>query len=219
MGKFNSLKTFLICITDLKTYQAGAFIIDEEGSTIDSGQRMKVLGLNFTYRPDMTSQTEAICQKFRSRIWYLCHLHHNGFSQEELLRVYKTTILPCHDYCSNIFHSSLTMSQTIVLERLQAKALKVIYGYDPSYRELMERANLTTLRASRDERELMFAQKYANSVTFAKWFPRKLACSTMGDRTPYQEPFARCYNSPIFSMRRMFNRSERGLKCGAREGV
>ena len=71
---------------------------------------------------------------------------------------------------------------------------------------------LTTLRARRGERELMFAQKYANSVTFAKWFPRKLACSTMGDRTPYQEPFARCYNSPIFSMRRMLRARTHGQK-------
>ena len=219
--KVNSLKTLLLCISDSRTYEAGAFIVDADGNTIDSGKKMKVLGVHFSSKPDMSAQVDAICQKFRSRVWYLRHLHHNGFSQEDLLRVYKSTILPCHDYCSNVFHSSLTLSQTITLERLQAKALKSIYGYDPSYRELMEKANLTTLRARREDREIKFAQKSAASTRFSKWFPLRPETSARVGNV-YLEKFARCcrcYNSPLFNMRRRLNRQARSQSGGAREGV
>ena len=117
-----------------------------------------------------------------------------------------------------MFHSSLTLSQSFQIERLQAKALKAIYVYEPSYKDLMVRADLTTLRARRDERELRFARKWADSECFSKWFPRKQAGITSGTG-PYVEEFARCcryYNSPIFSMRRKLNREVRS--SGAREG-
>lgn len=216
--KVNSLKTLLMCISDSRTYEAGAFIVDNDGHVIESGKAMKILGIHFTSRPDMSAQVDSICQKFRSRVWYLRHLHHNGFSEEELLRVYKSTILPCHDYCSSVFHSSLTLSQSIRLERLQAKALKAIYGYEPSYRELMVKADLTTLRARREERELKFARKCASSARFAKWFPLGAQGRTRGPPT-YVEQFARCcrcYNSPIYNMRRRLNKEIRD--SGAREG-
>ena len=217
--KVNALKTLLLCISDSRTYEAGSFIVDNDGTVIESSKAMKILGLHFTSRPDVSAQVDAICSKFRSRIWYLRHLHHNGFSESELLRVYKTTIRPCHDYCSTVFHSSLALNQSIKLERLQAKALKAIYGFEPSYRELMIKADITTLRARRDDRELKFARNCADSVTFSKWFPKKPPGITRGTG-PYLEEFARCcryYNSPVFSMRRRLNKETRS--SGAREGV
>ena len=166
----------------------------------------------------MRAQVDSICQKFRSRVWYLRHLHHNGFNEKELLRVYKLTIPPCHDYCSSVFHSSLTLSQSIRLERLQAKALKAIYGYKPSYQELMIRADLTTLRARREDRELNFARKCASLARFVKWFPLGAPGNTRGPPT-YVEQFARCcrcYNCPIYNMSRRLNKEIRDSE--AREG-
>ena len=223
--RVNTDKTMVLCISDSRTYKAKAFIEDAEGVEIDSVEKLKVLGLHFSSRPDMADQVEAICRKFRSRVWTLRHLHHRGFSQADLLKVYKSTILPCHDYCSNVFHSSLTLSQTITLERLQAKALKAIYGYDPSYKELMEKAGLTTLRARRESRELSFARKCAASVRFAGWFPTRMVVRDTREGLTYEEKFARthrCYNSPIFSMRRRLNAGmveERAREGRAAEGL
>ena len=217
--RVNSDKTMLLCISDSRTYKASAFIESADGVTISSRDNLKILGVHFSNKPDMSAQVEAVCRKFRARVWTLRHLHHRGFSEEDLLRVYKSTILPCHDYCSNVFHSSLTLSQTIVLERLQAKALKAIYGYDPSYRELMERSGLTTLRARREARELAFARKCAASERYAGWFPVRQIARQTRVRTVYEESYARtnrCYNSPVFSMRRRLNESM--VEEGAREG-
>ena len=99
----------------------------------------------------------------------------------------------------------------IVLERLQAKALKAIYGFEPSYRERIEKSGLTTLRARREARELAFARKCAESSRFRHWFPRRPARNT---RSPelFLEEFDRCcrfYDSPIYSMRRRLNKEIR----------
>ena len=219
--KVNADKTMVLCISDSRTYKAAAYIEDADGVRIDSVDALKILGLNFSRNPDMKAQVDAICWKFRARIWTLRHLHHRGFSQGDLLRVYKSTILPCHDYCSNVFHSSLTLSQTIILERLQSKALKAIYGYNPSYRELMEMSGLTTLRARREQRELAFARKCASSERFGRWFPPNEVARDTREKLPYEEKFARthrCYNSPVFSMRRRLNREGGMVEERAREG-
>ena len=217
--KVNADKTMVLCISDSKTYKASAYIETPDGETISSVDSLKILGVHFSNKPDMAAQVESVCRKFRARIWSLRHLHHRGFSEADLVKVYKSTILPCHDYCSSVYHSSLTLSQTIVLERLQAKALKAIYGFDPSYRELMEKAGLTTLRARREAREASFARKCASSLRFSHWFPIKQSVRDTRGSMMYEEKFARthrCYNSPIYSMRRKLNRNT--VEEGAREG-
>ena len=224
--KVNTDKTMVLCVSDSRTYQAKAFIEDTDGKLVESVDHLKILGIHFSDRPYMAAQVEAICQKYRSRIWTLRHLHHRGFSEEDLLRVYKSTILPCHDYCSNVFHSSLTLSQTVILKRLQSKALKAIYGYEPSYRELIEKCGLTTLRARRERRELIFAPKYSTSQRFGAWFPHKNIARETRDQARFEEKFARthrCYNSPLFSMRRRLNQGgmveEEAREGGAAEGL
>ena len=217
--KVNTEKTMVLCVSDSKTYKASAYIEDAHGTIVESVDKLKILGVHFSSKPDMSAQVESICRKFRARIWTLRHLHHRGFTQDELLRVYKSTILPCHDYCSNVFHSSLTLSQTVVLERLQAKALKAIYGYEPSYRELVEKSGLTTLRARREHRELVFARKCSVSDRFSGWFPAKNIARQTRESVRFEEKFARthrCYNSPMFSMRRRLNGDT--MEGGAREG-
>ena len=60
--KVNATKTGLLCISDSRTYEAAAFIKDING--VESGVRMKVLGVHFTNRPNMSAQVEDICRKF-----------------------------------------------------------------------------------------------------------------------------------------------------------
>ena len=219
--KVNAAKTKLLCVSDSKTYEAAAYIDDGRGNIIESVKSLKILGMHFSSRPDVLAQVDSICTKFRSRIWLLRHLHHNGFTEDELLKIYKSIILPCHDYCSSVYHSSLTLSQTIILERLQAKALKAIYGFEPSYRELVEKSGLITLRARREERELAFARKCVGSERFGRWFPANDPLHVTRGTATYKESLARCsrcYNSPLYSMRRRLNKESDMSGLEAREG-
>ena len=169
---------------------------------------MKILGAYFSSEPGMAAQVAEIRRKFTSRIWALRHLGRLGMSKPDLLRVYKSTILPMHDYCSTVFCSSLTLTQSGQLERLQAMALKAIYGFDHSYRSLLSLSGLASLKARTDERGDRFAKKCAPNPRYATWFPLHQAARVTQNPLQYVETrarTARLYSSPIFHLRRRLN--------------
>ena len=207
--KVNTSKTFCLLISEIKSYNPAAYFTDSEGTRIDSGNYMTILGFDFSSDPDMSAQVKKIKRSFVSRVWILRHLGHSGFGKKDLLRVYKSVLLPVHDYCSCVFNSSLTQSQANVLKRLQAQALKTIYGYEHSYRALLELTGLETMQARRNRRSDKFVEKCLASPKYRDWFPLNEApIRGVRQRKQYQEHFARTkrlYNSPIYAMRRRLN--------------
>ena len=157
--KINTSKTKALLISELKSYAPTAHFFDQDGNTVRSGETMKVLGVNFSSDPGMAAQVADIRRKFTSRIWALRHLGRLGMSKPDLLSVYKSTILPTHDYCSTVFNSSLTLTQSGQLERLQAMALNAIYGFDHSYHSLLSISGLSSLKARCDEHGDRFAAR------------------------------------------------------------
>ena len=152
------------------------------------------------------------CKRFRRQYWTLFHLRRAGFSSEELAKVYRTVMLPVADYCQVVYHSMITDEQDQLIERLQSKALKCIYGPYLSYAEMREKAGVTTLRQRRIAACDKFAEKAAASSRFSGWFPLKQAGRAAGrTREKYKEEYARCNrlkNTPIFYMRRRLNGKE-----------
>ena len=67
--RVNTNNTFMLCISDPQTNDAAAFLEDGEGSRIELGDSMKILGINFSISPNVSAQVEAIFRKFRSRVW------------------------------------------------------------------------------------------------------------------------------------------------------
>ena len=206
--KVNGAKTKSLLISELKNYIPKAFIVDNLGEVITSGNEMKILGFNFSSDPDMSAQVRAIKAKFRSRTWILRHLQHRGFSSSDLVRVYRSVILPVHDYCSCVYNSSLTLTQASALERLQAQALKSIFGYEHSYSSLLEKTGLKKLQQRCDDRCEKFARKCLATDRFKPWFPINHIARPTRNHLPYKEEFARTkrlYNSPLYHMRRVLN--------------
>ena len=204
----NASKTQSMLISEVKSYIPRVFFHDADGVEIRSGNDMKVLGFHLSSAPDMTAQVKDIQRKYRSRIWILRHLAHCGLAPPDLLKVYKSVILPCHDYCSVVYHSSLTLAQSDQLERLQAQALKSIYGYELSYRALLQITGLKTLKGRREARCEKFAVKAAANPRYAAWFPRQIPGRVLRERPPYQQLQAkttRLFNSPLFDLRRRLN--------------
>lgn len=129
----NTRKTESLYIWDLKSYLPAAYFHDANGTKIVAGTTMNILGFHLSASPDMSAQVESIKRKFMVRIWILRHLYVAGFSQEDLLHICMTVILPVHNYCSAVYRLSLKKIQTSALERLQAQALKAIFGYEHPY--------------------------------------------------------------------------------------
>ena len=181
---------------------------------------MKVLGFTFGSRPTCAAHVETIRRSVRGRYWLLIHLRQHGFSEEELLRVYTVVIRPVAEYCAVVFHSMLTDREDEQLERLQATALRYVYGWGLSYAKMREMAgDLQTLRARRIELCDKFASKCLSSERFGHWFSEHVPGRAGTRQTiKYREHFARCErlrNSPLFYMRRRLNGKE-GKSYGKR---
>ena len=209
--KINCGKTQALLISELKSYLPKAYFRDHQGGEVRAGDNMKILGVHFSLEPGMTAQVADIKRKFTARIWALRHLGRLGMAQKDLLAVYKSTILPMHDYCSTVYNSTLTLTQSGQLERLQAMALKAIYGYDHSYRSLLSLSGLSPLKVRRDERGDRFALKCLQNPRFSHWFPRHAPTRVTRNPLRYEETRARTqrlYNSPLYHLRRRLNGKE-----------
>ena len=204
----NESKTNLLCISDAMNYVPATYILDSENNRIDSTDSVKILGFHFSSRPTVNLHVDMVIKKFKQRYWVLNHLRKIGFTLEELVKVYCSSILPIADYCCPAYHSMLTDLQDQLLERVQVGALRAIYGYGPTATELRATAGVTTLRERRIALTDKFAYKCLSSDRFKHWFPLTEGRRTGRNKEPYKEFFAkndRLLNSPLFYMRRRLN--------------
>jgi hypothetical protein len=112
------------------------------------------------------------------------------------------------EYCSVVYGPLLTAAQSERIERLQSQSLKIIYGFDLSYRKLLEKTGLETLESRREKASLKFAEKCL-AGKFSHWFPPNETARITRGTKPYKEEFARCERlrkTPIYSMRRALNK-------------
>ena len=95
-----------------------------------------------------------------------------GVSLEDLIDIYKLYIRSIAEYCSVVFHSSITQEESKKIERIQKICLKVILGdMYISYEAALEMCGLTTLRERRETRCLDFALKCVKHTKNKRLFP------------------------------------------------
>ena len=164
----------------------------------------------------------CIRDSFRARYWVLIHLRNAGFNQEELSKVYRVIIRPVHDYLCVVYHSMMSDKQDEEVERLQAHALRYIYGWRVPYARMRDLAGVGTLRQRRIQMVDDFAARCVDSARFGHWFPRKLGVRSSSRAAAgiekYKESFARCdrlKNSSLYYMRRRLN-GKAGKTFGSR---
>ena len=218
--KINAEKTKIMVVSDAISYTPRAHFYDSDGDRLQNkagDDSFKCLGFHISSKPSMWTHVEAMRRRFRQRYWVLRHLKALGFTQEQLIKVYKTVILPIADYCCVVYHSQLTDEQDEVIERLQSHALKCVFGPGLSASAMRRLADLTTLRERRIAHVDKFAEKAAASERFGHWFPTRSGRATRGG-DQYLESYARCdrlYYSPVFYMRRRLN-GKPGKEYGVR---
>ena len=207
----NSKKTGLLCISDALSYKPYTYIEDEDGNKIECVEELKILGFTFSAKPTVDAHVRGVVKRMRQRTWALRHLAKFGFTKEDLVKVYQSTILPIADYCSPAYHSLLTDGHDQQLEGAQTEALRAIFGYGQSARKLRQEAGIDTLRARRIEATDKFARKCLSNPRFCGWFPKRTGRSSARHAEEYHESYAKCErlrNSPIFYMRRRLNNKE-----------
>ena len=125
--------------------------------------------------------------------------------------MYQSVIRSVLEYSSVVFHSQLTKYLSNLIESVQKKVLRTIYGYDLDYQSLLEKSGLNTLHNRREEALTKFALKTLKNPKYSnRWFPTRNIQRVNRETKPYLEEHAagsRLYNSPIFEMRRRLNNS------------
>ena len=79
------------------------------GKNIISEHSMKILGFHFSSKPNVEKHVEEISRKFRKRLWLLRNMKNVIKEKKELVDIYTCFLRPILDYCSNVYHSMLTI--------------------------------------------------------------------------------------------------------------
>ena len=117
------------------------------------------------------SHVQSIEKTHRTKIWILRQLKQAGWDSESITKIYTTSIRSCIEYASNIYYSFLNTGQAQRLENLQKRCLRIIYGWEKTYEDLLNISGLATLRERRDVRMNKFVMKAeANEKLRRAWF-------------------------------------------------
>ena len=136
-----------------------------------------------------------------------------GASAEQLLDVYIKQVRSLLEVAVPVWHSSLTLSDKLDIERVQKASLQIILGQEYiSYNSACEDTNLLTLEARREKLCRKFANKSAKNLKHKQWFKT----NTKVSRTRFKQPAfcpvvartKRFQNSPISYLTDILNQAK-----------
>ena len=144
--------------------------------------------------------------KAYTRIQMLTKLKYAGIKREDLIDIYKLFIHSVAEYCSVVFHTSLTKLQIKKLETIQSTCLKIILGEDyESYENALKITSLKSLFDRRCERMSKFAIRCVKDKFNSQIFPLN---ENEKNREVFKVNFARTkkyYNSAVPQCQRILN--------------
>ena len=142
------------------------------GKTIDRIEETKLVGVWVTTWLDWEKNTREMCRRAYARMTMLTKLKYVGVPVQDLIDIYVLFIRCILEYCSVVWHSSLTVKQANDIERVQKLALKIIFGekYE-SYEKALQLAGLESLSCRRDSKCLQFALKCLLHPVHCEMFP------------------------------------------------
>ena len=127
--QINDRKIQLLCISP-SVNRCKSYIVTGGGTRIDSSHTLKLLRFIFSESPSTGAQVKSMISKFRTRLWSLRYLKRSGKGEKDLCRAFTTYLRPVLEYSSVAIHSMLTQEQSDLIDRQQARALKIVYGFD-----------------------------------------------------------------------------------------
>ena len=133
---------------------------------------IKLLGLWLDEDLTWETNTKQICIKAYTRMQMLTKLKYAGIKRDDLLDIYKLFIRSTAEYCSVVFHTSLTKKQSKKLEAIQSTSLKIILGNSYiDYKSALEICSLKTLSERRNDRMIKFAVRCVQDKFNKQIFP------------------------------------------------
>lgn len=134
-------------------------LINSNSESIERVTVFKLLGLTVDNNLKWNSHVNSICAKASSRLYFLKQLKRSSVSLDDLLYFYCTVVRPILEYACPVWHSSLTKELSDCIERIQKRAIYVIFGTG-NYNEIIKKHHIDNLH---DRRE-MLSKKFFNSI-------------------------------------------------------
>ena len=179
---------------------------------VESSETLKVLGFTFSNKPTVEAQINTLIRKANKRFFVLLRHKRAGIPKPKLKDLYTSVQRSVLEYSSVVFHSQFNKHQTNLLQKVQKKTLRAIYGYELTYQQLLEKSQLPSLEERRTEALAKFAKKTSENPKYANtWFPQRNIRQHTRANNPFTEEIAtgcRLYKSPVFAMRRLLNEGE-----------
>ena len=219
----NKSKTNYLIFSRAREDFASRLTVDS--THIDRKTETKLLGVWLEESGKWEKNTKEILKRAYSRVSMLTKLKYAGVRTEDLLHNYKQFVRVMLEYCSVVWHSSLTDQQSRSLERCQSVCLSVILGDNfISYEAALEMTGLEKLFDRRQSRCLSYGLKSVKHPENKRFFPENPNLNLTleaREREPYIVNFARTklyQQSAIPYIQRLLNKNAMQEKQREEEG-
>ena len=128
-------------------------------SQIERADKLSILGLTITRDLKWNDHVEKIVNKASQRIYLLKQLKRFGLDAGDLKCFYVASIRSILEYSCQVFHYGLPQYLSDVIERIQKRALRIIYP-QLSYQDALDMLELKTLSTRRGD----LCKKLFNSI-------------------------------------------------------
>ena len=140
--------------------------------TLDRTEEVKLVGLWITTYLDWQKNTHEICRKAYARMTMITKLKYVGIPLEDLIDIYILYVRSALEYCSVVWHSTLTKEQSTDIENVQKLCMKIILGREyTSYDDSLIKCGLEKLSTRRESRCLKFGLKSLLHPVHSQLFP------------------------------------------------
>ena len=133
---------------DFKKHRSVFPPIQVNGKPLELVEEAKLLGLTITSTLKWNKHVNNIISKSSKRIYLLVQLKRAKVPNKEIVNFYTICIRPILEYASTVFHYSLPKYLSDELERVQKRALRIVYP-SKHYNEALSESGLATLYARR----------------------------------------------------------------------
>ena len=207
--KINYKKTKLMLFNPSKTKDfLPRFVLNNH--ELDLVEETKLLGLVIRSDLSWTSNTLYMVKRASKKLWCLRRLKNFGATTKDLLDVYVKQIRCLLEYAVTVWQPSLTVEDSLKIERVQKSALAIILGQNfKSYKSALLQLNLDTLAARRIKLCEKFSIKAQKHPKFSKWFkPNTTFSVTRSRKNKFCDVYYRTERfrrSPICYFTRLLN--------------
>lgn len=157
-----NLKKCKEMLIDLRRNKTAVPLTKIGNNIIERVTSYKLLGLWIDNNMKWNTNTDKIIKKAAKRLFLLKVLKSYGASSSDMKVFYIAVIRPTLEYGAQVWNGGITKEQSKEIERIQKRALRVIYKED-DYDKALRIANIESLEKRRDRMCIELIKKMANS--------------------------------------------------------